>query len=112
VAQVKLGKMLDKAKRIAGKHLPYLRNANVRWGSFDLDDLLTMPFVDKELERFALENGDLLICEGGEPGRCAIWAGGKTNIKFQKALLRVRPHEAVDTRWILYTLRSASLTGS
>ncbi|MHB1845281.1 MAG: restriction endonuclease subunit S [Deltaproteobacteria bacterium] len=111
VAQVKLGKMLDKAKRVTGTHLPYLRNANVRWDGFAVDDLLTMPFLDDEIERFGVEDGDLFVCEGGEPGRCAIWKGGKTNLKFQKAILRVRPRHAVEARWMLYALRAAALNG-
>ncbi|MBI5510431.1 MAG: restriction endonuclease subunit S [Deltaproteobacteria bacterium] len=111
VADVQLGKMLDKAKRIRGQRLPYLRNANVRWGRFDLGDLEEMPFEDHELERYGLKNGDLLACEGGEPGRCAIWDGGPTDIKYQKALLRVRPSSGVVAKWIMFQLRHDALGG-
>ena len=68
---------------------PYLRNVNVRWGTFELEDLLQMPFVEEEDERFSVVQGDLVVCEGGEPGRCAIWEN-KESIKFQKALHRIR----------------------
>jgi len=111
VSDVALGKMLDRAKRTAGKRLPYLRNANVRWGRFRLDDLLEMPFKDDELERFALVAGDLLICEGGEPGRCAIWPGSRDPVKYQKALLRIRAGSAADNRWVMFALRHAALQG-
>ena len=84
-----LGKMLDK-KRSSGTPLPYLRNLNVRWDSFDLSDLLTMPFVETELDRYGLLPGDVLVAEGGEPGRAAVWPGDIRPIKFQKALHRVR----------------------
>src|SRR5437867_1481973 len=67
IADVALGKMLDRAKRTRGTKLPYLRNASVRWNGFDLSSLLEMPFEDDELERYELRAGDLLVCEGGEP---------------------------------------------
>ena len=73
VGDVQLGKMLDRAKRIEGESLPYLRNQNVRWRAFDLSHLSTMPFKEKELERYSVRPGDVLVCEGGEPGRAAIW---------------------------------------
>ncbi len=111
VAGVALGKMLDKAKHTKGETLAYLRNANVRWNGFDLTDLLTMPFEQHERERFGLVRGDLLVCEGGEPGRAAIWPGSDTEIKYQKALLRVRPGEAVGAEWIRSALQRAALSG-
>lgn len=88
IAHSCLGKMLDKAKN-QGTLQPYLRNVNVRWGTFELEDLLQMPFVEEEDERFSVVQGDLVVCEGGEPGRCAIWEN-KESIKFQKALHRIR----------------------
>jgi type I restriction enzyme S subunit len=89
VADSRLGKMLDKAKN-KGTPRRYLRNVNVRWFDFDLSDLLEMRFEDSELEEFSLRNGDVLICEGGEPGRCAVWDERETDIFFQKAIHRVR----------------------
>ncbi|MBN1458665.1 MAG: restriction endonuclease subunit S [Armatimonadetes bacterium] len=97
IAEVRLGKMLDKAKHRTGRRLPYLRNINVRWGYVDTDDLLEMFFKDEELERYGVRAGDVLVCEGGEPGRAAVWDGRITEIKYQKALHRVRfnrPYEA------------------
>lgn len=90
IADVRLGKMLDKSKSKGGTMRPYLRNANVRWFDFDLTDILEMEFLDHELDRFALKDGDLLICEGGEPGRCAVWRGEERTIYYQKALHRAR----------------------
>ena len=60
--------MLDKAKN-KGEYQPYLANVDVRWGSFNLDNLSEMRFEDNEQERYGLKYGDLVICEGGEPGR-------------------------------------------
>ncbi|MEQ2353418.1 restriction endonuclease subunit S [Pseudoalteromonas piscicida] len=90
VALSRLGKMLDKAKN-KGELLPYLRNTNVQWRRFELDDLKLMRFEDSELYEFKLKKGDLLICEGGEPGRCAIWNEELNEMYFQKALHRARP---------------------
>ena len=72
-AEMCLGKMLDKAKN-RGTPQPYLRNVNVRWFSFNLDDMKEMAvFEDGEEVRFGLEPGDLVICEGGAAGsRCGV----------------------------------------
>lgn len=96
-----LGKMLDENKN-RGDYQPYLANINVRWGSFNLDNLSEMRFLDTESERYSIKYGDLIICEGGEPGRCAIWKEQIPNMKIQKALHRVRVHEGVDYRYIYY----------
>lgn len=104
VADVQLGKMLDRAKQTEGQSLPYLRNINVRWGRFELDDLLEMPFLPFEIERFGLRAGDVLICEGGEPGRSAVWDGVRAEVKYQKALHRARPEAGVLPDWLFYHL--------
>lgn len=111
VAECQLGKMLDKSKQRHGEPLPYLRNINVRWGHIDLNDLLKMPFLGNEIEKFSLRNGDVLVCEGGEPGRAAIWNHGETDLKFQKALHRVRPEVGVLPEWISCRLRYDAITG-
>lgn len=86
----RLGKMLDK-KQITGDHLKkYLGNSNVRWFEFDFSDLKEMDFNERDRETFQLRKGDLIICEGGEIGRCAIWQEEVENCFYQKALHRVR----------------------
>ena len=83
--------------------MSYLRNINVRWGCFDLTDVLKMRFKDDEVERYMIEKGDLVLCEGGEPGRCAIW--DKANpIMFQKALHRIRCHGGVLNEYLKYVI--------
>lgn len=111
VADVSLGKMLDKSKHTAGNRLPYLRNINVRWGSVDTDDLSEMFFKDSELERYGVENGDVLVCEGGEPGRAAVWTGSHANMKYQKALHRVRFHVPLIPQYLVYLLEYFASTG-
>jgi len=111
IADTCLGKMLDQRKN-KGDYQPYLANVNVRWGSFDLDNLPQMRFLKSEEERYGLQYGDILICEGGEPGRCAIWKDQIPGMKFQKALHRVRVHEVdVDFRWLFYRFLYARYRG-
>ena len=81
--------MLDKQKN-AGELKPYLRNANVQWGYFDLNEVHSMALSKDEQARFLLQQGDLMVCEGGEPGRCAIWGSRSCEMYYQKALHRVR----------------------
>ena len=86
-----LGKMLDKNKQNPEDLLlPYLANVNVRWGSFDLEHLKEMTFRPKEVEKLSLKKGDLMLCEGGEAGRCAVWSDDTKRILFQKAIHRAR----------------------
>lgn len=102
VAQHSLGKMLDKSKN-KGDYKPYLRNLNVRWFCFDLSDLLEMKFLSKEEGQYTAVKGDVLICEGGYPGRAAIWESNET-IHFQKAIHRVRFYIQSMNKWFLYFL--------
>jgi type I restriction enzyme, S subunit len=106
VADHVLGKMLDKRKN-KGKPRPYIRNLNVQWGSFDLDDLKEMRITDEERERYSVRRGDVLVCEGGEPGRCAVW-DSDDEMYFQKALHRVRPSEKLNPRFLAHFLRYAA----
>ncbi|MEZ9009015.1 restriction endonuclease subunit S [Vibrio sp. 10N.286.49.F3] len=96
-----LGKMLDKNKN-KGEFYPYLGNSNVRWGAFDLDELAQMKFEDHEHVRYGIKAGDLIVCEGGEPGRCAIWEDDLPNMKIQKALHRVRTLDGLDSEFLYY----------
>jgi type I restriction enzyme S subunit len=111
IAEIKLGKMLDRSKHTTGSKLPYLRNVNIRWGAIETDDLLEMYFDDDQLERFAIKDNDVLVCEGGEPGRAAVWLGGPTNLKFQKALHRVRFNVPYEPRLLVYLLERLAKSG-
>lgn len=102
--------MLDKQKN-KGEPKPYLRNINVRWFDFDLSDVLEMRFEDHEIDRYQARRGDLIICEGGYPGRAAIWRTDEP-IYLQKALHRVRFHEPERAKWVLYWLYLKDLEGS
>jgi len=110
IADMRLGKMLDKAKNI-GKPNHYIRNINVRWFSFELDNLSLMRAITKEKDELSIKNGDLLVCEGGEPGRCAVWNLGKTDLIFQKAIHRIRPKENVSSQWISFNMKNDADSG-
>lgn len=110
VAKHSLGKMLDKAKN-KGEPKPYLRNLNVRWFSFNLSDFLEMPFLPEESAKYTAVKGDVLICEGGYPGRAAIWKEDYP-IHFQKALHRVRFHEPAHSQWFVYYLYAQDMSGA
>ena len=86
-----LGKMLD-AKRVTGKNMhPYIKNADVQWFSLKSENLDEMDFEENEKERYSVRPGDLMICEGGEIGKCAIIPDDfPEGIYYQKALHRVR----------------------
>ncbi|MCR5165546.1 MAG: restriction endonuclease subunit S [Thermoguttaceae bacterium] len=90
VATSRLGKMLDKGKQTGNNQRKYLANANVQWFSFNLQNLNQMDFDEGDRKEFQLLDGDLLVCEGGEIGRCAVWHAELTDCYFQKAIHRVR----------------------
>ena len=109
IAKHSLGKMLDKAKN-RGDLKPYLRNLNVRWFDFDLSDVQEMKFTPEESDKYTAIKGDVLICEGGYPGRCAIWEDDEP-IYFQKALHRVRFHNPLHSKWFVNYLYLMDQTG-
>ena len=95
IATSRLGKMLD-AKQQTGKYeYPYLANFNVQWFRFELDNLNKMDFNEADQQEFELREGDLLVCEGGEIGRCAVWHNEIHPCYFQKALHRVRCNQRI-----------------
>lgn len=110
VAEHSLGKMLDKNKN-KGTLRPYLRNLNVRWFTVDTSDLLEMRITDAEVERYTVRKGDLLICEGGYPGRSSIWEQDE-EIFFQKALHRVRFEDEAYSRLLMYYLFMSHKSGA
>jgi len=105
IAESKLGKMLDKRKNI-GNRTKYLRNVNVRWFNFDLDDLLEMKATEKDRNKFCLKENDVLICEGGEPGRSAVWEKNNNSLIYQKALHRVRLKHGINPNWLVFNLKA------
>ena len=111
IADTQLGKMLSAKAKHGHRPRPHLRNQNVQWHHFDLSDVARMDFFDAETTKYELQLGDLLVCEGGEVGRCAVWFRPHSEMYFQKALHRVRPLQGVRVQWIEYFLRWSAETG-
>ena len=110
---VQLGKMLD-SNKITGDHLrPYLRVADVQWGRINTVDLPLMDFDESARAKFSLSVGDLLVNEGGSPGRSAIWDGSIAECYCQKALHRLRPYrqEEDTTSFFYYVMVWATTQG-
>jgi type I restriction enzyme S subunit len=102
--------MLDASKN-RGSLKPYLRNLNVRWRHFRLQDVLQMRVEDHELPRITVKRGDLVICEGGsEPGRAAIWEHDD-ELVIQKALHRFRCGPGVIPGYLLLCLEHDFFSG-
>lgn len=111
LAEMRLGKMLDKNKNKGNYHY-YLGNISVRWGTFNFDKLSQMRFEESEEEKYDLKDGDLVICEGGEPGRCAIWKKDFPKMKIQKALHRVRVNNNLSVKFLFHFIYYSGITGS
>ncbi len=108
-----LGKMVD-AKRFTGAHaIPYLRNIDVQWDRINTDGLPLIDIAPHERERFTVQPGDLLVCEGGDVGRCTFWTGQLPVCGFQKALHRLRPLDSTcdHPRFLYYCMLNASKLG-
>jgi len=106
--ETQLGKMLDKNKQNPkDTSCQYLANINVQWGFFDMTNLNFMTFKENELLKFELKPNDLLICEGGDAGRCAVWKEGDSKIKYQKAIHRARPIDGtiIDVNYVQYYIQ-------
>lgn len=107
---IKLGKMLDAEKNV-GVPKPYLGNKAVQWDRIDISDLPTVPMSRTDIEKFRLRKGDLLVCEGGDVGRAAIWDAPIDECYYQKALHRLRPLRGYDSRLMVALLRHWSVRG-
>lgn len=104
-----LGKTLNQAKD-KGMPYPYLCAINVLWDKIDLSTLKQTKFEDDELDRYSVKKGDLLICEGGDIGRAAIWDKDEP-ILYQNALHRVRFNDEIIPRFCLLYLKHLKNNG-
>lgn len=104
IAVTALGKTLDKSKNI-GEYRPYLCSINVYWTGIDLSTVKQARFEDSELSKYQLNNGDLLICEGGDVGRSAVWDRDE-EMYYQNALHRVRFYGNIEPRFFQLLMES------
>ena len=103
--EIVLGKMLQPDQgREEETEEPYLRSANVQWEGVDLSDMKTMWFSPAEKRDLLLREGDLVVNEGGDVGRCAIWRDVPESFYFQNAVNRIRARTSASTRFLYYWL--------
>ena len=104
IAVTALDKTLDKSKNI-GEYRPYLCSINVYWTGIDLSTVKQARFEDSELSKYQLNKGDLLICEGGDVGRSAVWDRDE-EMYYQNALHRVRFYGNIEPRFFQLLMES------
>lgn len=106
--EIGAGKTMSAAARAGMEKTPFLRTSNVLWDEIDLTTVDEMAIPAHELQEKLLRPGDLLVCEGGEIGRAAIWNGESNIVSFQNHLHRLRPlADDVEPRFYVYFLQSA-----
>ena len=109
ISESLLGKTLDRTKD-NGEFKRYVCAVNVQWGYFDFTTQKKFRIEAKDFERYAVKRGDLLICEGGDVGRCAIW-DTDTEMYYQNALHRVRCKFGISEKYLQYSLWHFKLNG-
>ena len=103
------GKALNGSNK-EGTVLPYITTSNLYWNRFELDNLKEMPFTDAEIEKCTATKGDLLVCEGGDYGRAAIW-NYDFDIRIQNHVHKLRAYEELCTEYFYYLFNFLKSTG-
>ena len=106
------GKALNAANQ-KGTLMTYITTSNLYWNRFELNNLKQMRFTDEEIEKCTAITGDLLVCEGGDIGRAAIW-NYQYDIRIQNHIHKLRAYIPLCTKfffWIFYFYKSAGLIG-
>ena len=103
------GKALNGSNK-EGTVLPYITTSNLYWNRFELDNLKEMPFTDAEIEKCTATKGDLLVCEGGDYGRAAIW-NYDFDIRNQNHVHKLRAYEELCTEYFYYLFNFLKSTG-
>ena len=110
--EVVLGKMLQNdASNPEDELVPYLRAANIKWEGVDISDIKQMWVSPREMNQLALSAGDLLISEGGDVGRSAIWQNELDACYFQNSVNRARAKEGNSTRFLYYWISTIKDVG-
>ena len=102
------GKALNKSKT-EGTMLTYITTSNLYWNRFELEQLKSMPFTDSEVEKCTVRKGDLLVCEGGDIGRAAIW-NYDNEIRIQNHIHRLRAYIELNIEFFYHVFYLYKLT--
>ena len=111
IAESLLGKTLDKSKD-KGVPKEYLCAINVQWGKFDFSTLKSFLIGENEFQRYSVRQGDLMVCEGGDVGRCAIWEENEREMYYQNALHRIRCEYGISNYFLQYVFWYYKLNGT
>lgn len=109
---IQLGKMLQtRANGPNDVELPYLKAQHVQWFSVRTSDTPKMWASPRDIQQFGVTSGDLLVCEGGEGGRCGVVKEISDGFIIQNALHRVRPRDSCLNEYLQYVLSVIAATG-
>lgn len=111
VANVTLGKMLQNDDSGADDLKPYLRSFNVQWDRVDLSEVKEMWLSEYEQEQYRLKKYDLVVSEGGEVGRCAIWLDEIEECYIQNSVHKVTCTKRILPYFLLYQFTTAGKAG-
>lgn len=93
-----------------GEVLTYITTSNLYWNRFELDNLKSMPFTESEVDKYTVTKGDLLVCEGGDYGRAAIW-NYDFDMRIQNHVHRLRAYLPLCTEYFYYVINFLKGTG-
>ena len=106
------GKALN-ASNLKGQLMTYITTSNLYWDRFELDNLKQMRFTDEEIEKCTATFGDLLVCEGGDIGRAAIW-NYQYDIRIQNHIHKLRAYKQLCAKfffWVFYFYKATGRIG-
>lgn len=110
IGETMLGKTLDRDKN-TGEYCNYLCAVNIKWMKFDFSVQKQLKLEPAEKEKYRLKKGDLLVCEGGDVARSAIWEDDNQEMYYQNALHRVRFYGNINQYYVLHILYFYKLSG-
>ena len=104
------GKAQNSSGSANGKIKKFITTSNLYWGEFDFTKVKEMPFTDAELDRCTAKKGDLLVCEGGDCGRSAVWDYDE-EVCIQNHVHRLRPYRDMNIYYFYYLFYLYKHTG-
>jgi type I restriction enzyme S subunit len=106
--ELQQGAAMSPERRLGRSPKPFLRTKNILWGAIDISSLDEMDFTDEEVQKLRLQPGDLLVCEGGEVGKTAVWEGQLPLVLYQNHIHRLRAKDkAVDPKFVMFWMQAA-----
>lgn len=107
IFHIQQGASMSPKRRKGVNPKPFLRTKNVRWGYVEMSDVDEMDFTDEEISKLVLKRGDLLVCEGGDVGRTAIWQEELPLCLYQNHIHRLRAIIQVEPKFYMYWMQTA-----